>query len=252
MIERIAKQLYKFVIDIPPWLWHSFTLVFVLIMVLTLYEGAYAIGQNSVPNQIPPLPTTTTVALVPLAIVQGTVSTKSELPPATLVKPGEIYITQDDGHGWASIDSQWTDLGQLRGVQGERGPQGVPGQNGLKGDTGSVGAVGPPGPQGPKGDTGATGATGPKGDTGPKGPPGATGLQGLPGSSTGAVGPPGPRGATGPAGPPGPPGPAGVAGAQGPPGPQGPAGLQCPAGFSPGTLTINTPGGQRTMFTCMR
>ena len=47
-------------------------------------------------------------------------------------------------------------------------------------------------------------------------------------------------GATGPAGP------------QGPAGPPGPAGLACPAGFSEGDLVINHPGGQVTLFTCLK
>lgn len=68
-------------------------------------------------------------------------------------------------------------------------------------------------------------ATGPTGPAGPAGPRGAAG-------PTGARGPAGPRGATGPAGPAG--------------------GLECPAGFSPGDLVINHPGGQVTLFTCLK
>lgn len=50
--------------------------------------------------------------------------------------------------------------------------------------------------------------------------------------------------ATGPAGPPGP---------TGPPGPPGPAGsTACPAGFSPGDVVINHPGGQTTLYTCLK
>ena len=48
--------------------------------------------------------------------------------------------------------------------------------------------------------------------------------------------------ATGPQGEPGPPG---------PPGPRGPAGLACLAGYSPGVLQINAPGGQVRVFTCL-
>jgi len=50
--------------------------------------------------------------------------------------------------------------------------------------------------------------------------------------------------ATGPAGPPGP------AGPQGPPGPAGSSSF-CPAGFSPGELIINHPGGQTVTWTCL-
>jgi hypothetical protein len=50
--------------------------------------------------------------------------------------------------------------------------------------------------------------------------------------------------ATGPQGPPGP------AGPQGPPGPAGVA-AACPAGFDPGELVINHPGGQTIIWTCL-
>ena len=52
-----------------------------------------------------------------------------------------------------------------------------------------------------------------------------------------------PTGATGPTGPPGPTGPAG------PPGPAG--GNTCPAGYAEGSLVINHPGGQVTLWTCL-
>ena len=78
---------------------------------------------------------------------------------------------------------------------------------------------------------GATGPTGPAGPAGPVGP----------------AGPIGPVGQTGDRGPPGPQGPKGE---QGPPGPAG--GLTCPAGFSEGDLVINHPGGQVTLFTCLK
>ena len=49
-------------------------------------------------------------------------------------------------------------------------------------------------------------------------------------------------------------GPAGPAGPTGPAGPAGPAGTSggCPAGFDPGELVINHPGGQVTLFTCLK
>lgn len=71
---------------------------------------------------------------------------------------------------------------------------------------------------------------------------------------TGPAGPPGPKGDTGPAGPKGDTGPAGPAGPPGPPGtgtsPGG--GFVCPDGFTPGTLVINHPGGQTTIYTCLQ
>jgi len=87
---------------------------------------------------------------------------------------------------------------------------------------------------GPQGPTGATGPQGPQGDTGPKGDPGPQGLQGEIGA-TGPQGPAGPKGDTGDTGP------------QGPPG-----GLDCPDGFQQGNLVINHPGGQVTLFTCLK
>jgi hypothetical protein len=71
-----------------------------------------------------------------------------------------------------------------------------------------------------------------------------------------ANGPPGPAGPPGPKGDPGPAGPKGEQGERGPagpPGPQGPAGgLECPAGFSAADLVINHPGGQVTLYTCIK
>jgi len=72
--------------------------------------------------------------------------------------------------------------------------------------------------------TGGTGPQGPQGEPGPPGPKGDTG-------ATGATGPTGPKGDTGP---------------------QGPAGITCPEGFSEGDLVINHPGGQVTLFTCLK
>jgi hypothetical protein len=61
------------------------------------------------------------------------------------------------------------------------------------------------------------------------------------GTGEGIPGPPGPKGDTGPQGPIGP---------QGPPGTSG--GENCPTGFSHGELVINHPGGQVTIFTCLK
>jgi hypothetical protein len=49
-------------------------------------------------------------------------------------------------------------------------------------------------------------------------------------------------------GPQGPPGPKGDTGPQGPP---GVAGLECLAGYNPGILVINHPGGQTKVYTCL-
>jgi hypothetical protein len=72
----------------------------------------------------------------------------------------------------------------------------------------------------------------------------------------GPIGPPGPKGEqgeVGPIGPQGPQGERGPIGATGPAGPQGPAGgLTCKTGFSMGELVINHPGGQVTIWTCLK
>jgi Collagen triple helix repeat (20 copies) len=94
------------------------------------------------------------------------------------------------------------------------------------------GARGPAGPRGPQGERGPQGAKGDKGDKGEPGPRGIQGAQGERGM-TGATGPQGPQGERGAVGP------------QGPPG-------QCPSGFSFGNLVINHPGGQTTIFTCIK
>ena len=56
-------------------------------------------------------------------------------------------------------------------------------------------------------------------------------------------------GEQGPAGPLGPRGEQGPAGPQGPPGPAGD--FSCLAGYSPGILVINHPGGQVRVYTCI-
>jgi hypothetical protein len=77
-------------------------------------------------------------------------------------------------------------------------------------------------------------AEGPQGPPGPQGEPGPEGEQGEPGEQ----GIPGPAGAIGPQGPPGP------AGQDG--------GLVCKTGFTKGELVINHPGGQVTIWTCIK
>jgi hypothetical protein len=89
-------------------------------------------------------------------------------------------------------------------------------------------------------------ATGPRGEPGPAGPPGPEGPpgpQGPPGESGGATGPQGPQGPPGPQGPAGPAGPPGEGGG-------GPC-AGAPAGWEPGVLVINHPGGQTRIWTCL-
>jgi len=68
----------------------------------------------------------------------------------------------------------------------------------------------------------------------------------------GPAGPPGPQGAKGEAGAKGEQGAPGQRGPQGERGPQGPAGVACPDGFTAGQLVINHPGGQTTVWTCLK
>ena len=56
-------------------------------------------------------------------------------------------------------------------------------------------------------------------------------------------------GARGPAGEQGP---AGERGPAGPAGERGPAGMECPAGYAATALLINHPGGQVTLWACLR
>lgn len=123
------------------------------------------------------------------------------------------------------------------GPTGQRGTQGPAGPAGQRGATGPQGERGAAGPRGP--------ANGKTGATGPRGPSGQTGARG-------ATGPAGPAGAKGEQGPVGSQGPQGPQGAQGPQGPPGSNGLSCPAGFAPATLSINMPGGQRTIYVCLQ
>jgi len=90
--------------------------------------------------------------------------------------------------------------------------------------------VGPRGPTGPPGPRGRPGRPGPKGEQGDQGAKGDRGSQGDKGAK-GDQGARGVRGATGPT---------------------GPGGLACPGGFSPGELVINHPGGQVSIWTCLK
>jgi hypothetical protein len=66
-------------------------------------------------------------------------------------------------------------------------------------------------------------------------------------------GTPGPAGPAGPVGPAGPAGSTGPKGDVGPAGPQGPSGsIACPSGFVPGLVIVNHPGGQVTLYSCIK
>lgn len=139
-------------------------------------------------------------------------------PKGTKVTAGKISIVGPAGTAGKT--------GQ-QGPRGPQGPQGAQGPRGLAGQRGPAGPTGAGSKQGPRGQPGAKGATGP---AGPQGAKGDQGTRGEPGAK-------GEQGATGPAGQAGPP---------------GPSGTSCPAGFAPATLSINMPGGQRTIYVCVQ
>ena len=132
----------------------------------------------------------------------GSVASAASLPGGYTGDPGDMYITQDDGHGHVWNGATWDDVGQIQGPTGATGPQGPQGIQGIQGPAGADGADGATGPQGdtgPQGPTGATGATGPQGLQGEKGDTGDTGPQGIQGP-TGPQGIQGIQGEQGPAG----------------------------------------------------
>lgn len=77
--------------------------------------------------------------------VKGAVSDKSKLPAGAAI--GDTYVTSNDGHMWVktslSGNSQWTDLGEMKG------PKGDAGNTGPAGPAGAMGKTGPQGPAGP-------------------------------------------------------------------------------------------------------
>lgn len=77
--------------------------------------------------------------------VKGAVATKSDLPSDAAV--GDTYVTSGDGHmrikTSATGDSQWTDLGEMKGPKGDKGDTGATGAQGATGATGPQGPAGP-------------------------------------------------------------------------------------------------------------
>jgi collagen triple helix repeat protein len=147
--------------------------------------------------------------------VVGSVPSAANLPPNYGGDIGDMFITQDDGHGHVWNGTSFDNIGEIKGPQGNQGPPGPPGPQGLKGDQGIPGPQGPLGPKGDQGDSGPQGIPGLKGDKGDDGPQGPPGPQGDPGPQ-GIQGLKGDQGDDGPPGPQGDPGPQGI---QGPPGP---------------------------------
>lgn len=242
----------------PPTFWRLLSMGLILSCGATTALFSYQRGEANAQSS-----TTTTVSLVPLAVVQGVVPSQGALPPPADAV-GQLWITADDGHGWTALDGEWLDVGQLRGERGPVGERGAAGPAGSTGATGAVGpagsgggpgptgSAGPVGPAGSEGMPGQQGVAGPVGPIGPLGPPGPLGPTG-PAGANGTPGSQGATGATGPAGPAGPQGLTGVAGPAGPAGPQGePGGTTCPPTFTPGLVLLNSPGGQLRLYVCQQ
>ena len=85
--------------------------------------------------------------------IGGIVPTSEDLPIPGFIN--QIWITEDDGHGWVWNEVSWIDTGVLLigpvGPQGETGPQG---EKGVQGPRGSQGNQGPPGQDGEPGPAG--------------------------------------------------------------------------------------------------
>ncbi len=98
-------------------------------------------------------------------IIVGTLTDISQLPEPTEDIRNEAYLVDINGYNHLYIITgtstlQWTDAGQIEGIQGPQGPQGdrgPQGEQGPKGDTGSQGPQGIQGPMGPQGIRGPSG-----------------------------------------------------------------------------------------------
>ena len=137
--------------------------------------------------------------------IVGSVATAASLPFPYGGNTGDMYISQDNGHGHVWNGASWDDVGQIQGPAGPQGSQGIQGPQGLTGPQGIPGPQGDPGQQGVPGPQGLQGDPGPQGNAGPQGDPGPQGTTGLQGPQ-GDPGPQGPQGDPGPQGIPGPPG----------------------------------------------
>ncbi|MBK7244988.1 MAG: collagen-like protein [Saprospiraceae bacterium] len=119
--------------------------------------------------------------------IVGSVATPADLPIPYSGSIGDVFITQNNGHGHMWNGSSWQDVGEIKGPKGDKGDVGDQGIQGVKGDMGIKGDTGDKGDTGLKGDKGDMGLQGLKGDTGDKG-------------DTGLKGDKGDKGDTGPAG----------------------------------------------------
>ncbi len=109
--------------------------------------------------------------------IKGSVSTITNLP--NNADEGDLYITQDDGHGHVWDGNSFIDIGQFRGPQGNQG---------MKGDKGNQGERGVTGDTGDRGDQGIQGDQGSKGDKGDRGDQGIRGEKGNDGAGVTIIG----------------------------------------------------------------
>nr|MBX2815902.1 collagen-like protein [Saprospiraceae bacterium] len=93
-------------------------------------------------------------------VIVGSVVTAADLASDYQGNIGDLFISQDDGHGHVWDGTVFNDVGSIKGPRGDQGP---------KGDEGPAGVPGNEGPQGDAGPKGDMGETGPKGDPGEAG-----------------------------------------------------------------------------------
>ena len=98
-------------------------------------------------------------------IIVGTLTNISQLPEPTEDIRNEAYLVDINGYNHLYIITgtttlEWTDAGQIEGIQGPIGPQGEQGPQGERGEQGIQGIQGEQGPQGPRGPQGIKGDTG--------------------------------------------------------------------------------------------
>lgn len=80
--------------------------------------------------------------------IKGSYASLSALQSAHATgEPGDAYMLEDTGHlaVWSDEQSQWVDVGQIKGDKGDKGDAGETGPQGPKGDTGDTGPQGPQG-----------------------------------------------------------------------------------------------------------
>lgn len=81
--------------------------------------------------------------------IVGSVANAAALDAAYAGEVGDMFISQDDGHGHVWDGAAYADVGQVKGPkgdQGDEGPKGDIGEQGMPGDQGQKGEMGEPGP----------------------------------------------------------------------------------------------------------